>query len=84
MMLAAALTTVPAANPPSAAVDDWPYYGHDAGGRRFSPLTQINRGNVNRLKPAWVFHTGDVSEGTRDQRRTGFETTPILVESSIP
>jgi len=23
--------------------DDWPVYGHDAGGMRFSPLTQITR-----------------------------------------
>jgi len=26
--------------------DDWPYYGHDAGGMRYSPLTQINRDNA--------------------------------------
>ncbi|PYV90030.1 MAG: hypothetical protein DMG90_10005, partial [Acidobacteria bacterium] len=30
-------------------VDDWPYYGHDAGGTRYSPLSQINRQNVATL-----------------------------------
>ena len=25
---------------------DWPFYGHDAGGTRYSPLKQINRENV--------------------------------------
>src|SRR5438876_5439489 len=44
----------------NAAMDEWPYYGHDAGGARFSPLTQIDRTNVARLKPAWTFQTGDV------------------------
>jgi glucose dehydrogenase len=24
----------------SSSVDDWPSYGHDAGGMRYSPLTQ--------------------------------------------
>jgi quinoprotein glucose dehydrogenase len=39
-----------------AADGDWPTYGHDAGGGRFSPLTQINPGNVAELKPAWTYH----------------------------
>jgi len=32
---------------------------------RYSPLTQINRKNVAKLKVAWVFHTGDVSDGKK-------------------
>src|SRR5262249_859724 len=46
----------------SASVD-WPYYGNDQGGQRYSPLDQINRDNVSKLKPAWTYHTGDVSNG---------------------
>lgn len=38
------------------ATREWRTYGHDAGGMRFSPLTQINPQNVNRLKIAWVYH----------------------------
>src|SRR6202140_3186322 len=63
--------------------DDWPYYGHDAGGMRYSPLAQINRGNVATLKVAWTFHTGDVSEGRGDRKRSGFETTPLLVDGTL-
>ncbi len=44
---------------------EWPGYGNDPGGMRFSPLTQISRKNVARLKTAWVFHTGDISPGGR-------------------
>src|SRR6202167_2032247 len=62
---------------------DWPYYGHDAGGMRFSPLTQINRQNIGKLKVSWIFHTGDVSEGSRERKRSGFESTPILVDGTL-
>jgi glucose dehydrogenase len=34
----------------SSTRDDWAYYGHDAGGTRYSPLTQVNRQNVAGLK----------------------------------
>ena len=42
---------------------EWPYYGGDAGGSRFSSLSQINTSNVQKLKVAWVYHTGDISDG---------------------
>ena len=42
--------------PPIAAPKEWPTYGHDSGGQRFSPLTQLTPENVGRLKIAWVFH----------------------------
>ena len=72
-----------APTPPDTADDSWPYYGHDAGGMRYSPLTQINRDNVSRLKVAWTFHTGDVSEATGQRKRSGFETTPLLVDGTL-
>jgi len=63
--------------------DDWPYYGHDAGGMRYSPLTAINRENVAQLKVAWTFHTGDISDGSYDRKRSGFECTPVLVDGTL-
>lgn len=41
---------------PGPASKEWPTYGHDAGGMRFSPLTQITPANVNGLQVAWVYH----------------------------
>lgn len=35
--------------------EDWPVFGYDAGSTRFSPLTQINPDNVDRLKLAWSY-----------------------------
>jgi quinoprotein glucose dehydrogenase len=74
---------LPALAAPSPALDDWPYYGHDAGGMRYSPLTGINRENVSQLKIAWVFHTGDISDGKGNRKRSGFETTPLMVDGTL-
>jgi quinoprotein glucose dehydrogenase len=70
-------------NPAGATKNDWAYYGHDAGGTRFSPLAQINRDNVARLKVAWIFHTGDISDGSGRPKRSGLETTPLLVDGTL-
>jgi quinoprotein glucose dehydrogenase len=62
---------------------DWPNYGNDAGGMRHSSLAQINRENVAKLKVAWVFHTGDISDGHDGRKRSAFETTPIFVDGRL-
>src|SRR5512132_3917098 len=38
------------------ASTEWPTYGHDSGGMRFSPLKQITPANVGTLEMAWVYH----------------------------
>jgi quinoprotein glucose dehydrogenase len=40
----------------AATASDWPTYGRDKGGQRFSPLTQITPANVARLQAAWIYH----------------------------
>jgi quinoprotein glucose dehydrogenase len=62
---------------------DWPNYGNDPGGMRHSALSQINRENVARLKVAWTYRTGDISTGHDGRRRSGFETTPILIDGKL-
>jgi quinoprotein glucose dehydrogenase len=58
---------------PAAAQDpaDWPAYGRDPGGTKYSPLDQITPKNVAKLAAAWTYHTGDPG-GT-------WEETPIVV-----
>jgi quinoprotein glucose dehydrogenase len=67
----------------SSNIGDWPYYGGDAGGSRFSQVRQINTKNVHQLKIAWVYHTGDISDGTKYRRKSAFEATPILVDGTL-
>ena len=42
------------AKPPATS---WPTYNGDYSGRRFSPLTAINDGNVGSLSLAWIYRT---------------------------
>jgi quinoprotein glucose dehydrogenase len=35
---------------------EWPTYGHDPGGIRYSPVAQLTPGNVGQLQVAWVYH----------------------------
>ncbi len=64
-------------------VADWPHYGANTGGTRFSPLTQINRENVDSLAIAWTYHTGDVLPTDASGLGTSFQNTPILVEGTL-
>jgi quinoprotein glucose dehydrogenase len=43
----------------------------DNGGRRYSALDQINRGNVAKLQQAWIYHSGD--------GRNNLQCNPIVV-----
>ena len=61
---------------------EWPVYGHDPGGQRFSPLTQINSSNVKSLKMAWTFNTDDAYQ-PKNNRATVFESTPLYVDGTL-
>ncbi|HEX4635020.1 MAG TPA: hypothetical protein VH189_02485, partial [Rhizomicrobium sp.] len=54
-----------------ATGSDWPVSGHDAGGDRYSPLTQIDKSNVASLQIAWTYH----------MTPAGYSGRPRLVES---
>jgi quinoprotein glucose dehydrogenase len=45
-----------------AANADWPTYLGDKARSLYSPLRQIDRGNVGQLKVAWTYDTGDKGE----------------------
>jgi len=64
-------------------VAEWPSYANDPGGMRYSPLDEINRDNVSQLKVAWIYHTGDVSNGEHGGSKSGFENTPIVVDGTM-
>ncbi len=83
-LLVAGCTSVPdpgaigEARPRQAS--EWPHYGGDAGGQRYSDVGQITRENVSQLEIVWTHHGGDVSDGKGEIRSTtAYENTPILV-----
>lgn len=61
-----------------AAVDSepgqWLTSGRDAGKTHYSPLAQINEGNVGRLGFAWQFEAGT---------NRGMEATPVVVDGVL-
>jgi membrane-bound PQQ-dependent dehydrogenase (glucose/quinate/shikimate family) len=61
---------------------DWRSYGRDPGGRRFSPLADVDRGNVSRLGRAWTYHTGDLDTRPGSQP-VAFEATPLAVDGVL-
>lgn len=73
---------------------EWGAYGGDVRGQRYSPLTQLHRGNLAQLRVEWTAHTGDLSHPKGDQGsvagcgrcHTGdskFEATPLAVRGTL-
>src|SRR5579862_3614682 len=54
---------------------DWPRYTRDYSGTRFSPLTQINTGNVDKLATAWSLRVRPNGGGSIVS-----SATPIVVD----
>jgi alcohol dehydrogenase (cytochrome c) len=50
---------------------DWPSYDGDLSGNRFSPLTKIDKSNVARMTPKWIYSLPDVPS---------LETTPLVFQ----
>ena len=65
------------------ADSQWPHYGNDAGGARYSPAAQIDRSNVAQLQVAWTFRTRALGHSAPLDRKAAFEATPILVEGRL-
>ncbi|HZW59622.1 MAG TPA: PQQ-binding-like beta-propeller repeat protein, partial [Woeseiaceae bacterium] len=66
-----------------APAQGWPYYGNDAGGTRFSPLTQVNADTVSDLEIAWQFRTGELGQDARQGEKLTFEATPVLHDGRL-
>jgi quinoprotein glucose dehydrogenase len=67
--------------------NEWPVYGGDAGGLKYSPLTTIDRSNVGRLTVAWTWKTGEQpitpSGATVPARPGQFQVTPLAIGDTL-
>ena len=88
------LGLIACAGSPAFCQTDWPMYGHDPSSMRYSPLDQINTGNVQTLKRAWTFHLSTEAEPTplssasagvpaAAVRPRSSEATPIVVDGMM-
>src|SRR6516225_11722037 len=55
--------------------NNWPQYNRTANAWRYSPLDQINKGNVGKLSVAWIAHGGDITMGIQE--------TPLAIDGVI-
>ena len=62
---------------------DWPFFGGDQAGSKYSALTQINRDNVGKLKVAWQWHTGESALAEYKTTPGVFEVTPLMVDGTL-
>src|SRR5713226_5296131 len=58
---------------------EWPVYGGDSGGMKYSPLDQINRNNVQQLEIAWQWKTGEEPDLQKGTAPGVFEATPLMI-----
>jgi glucose dehydrogenase len=69
-----AVLVLAAASAQAQSGNEWPMYGGDYANTRYSSLTQINTGNVNRLRVAWMRSLGSLESQ---------EATPIVVGDTM-
>jgi quinoprotein glucose dehydrogenase len=58
---------------------EWRVYHGDRGGRQWSPLSRIHRGNVRALRPAWEYAAG----GLAPKAVTQIQCNPLVVEGVL-
>ena len=74
--LAIAASTPRAQNAPRP---DWPHYAADLGATHYSPLSDINRGNVTRLSVAWRWKPQEGPLKEYGAQPGNFQNTPLMI-----
>src|ERR1019366_7637373 len=69
----------------SKAGADWPMYNRDLASTRYSPLTQINTGNVTKLTQAWAYRLQPEGKTLTSSSPAEIfqEITPIVVNGVL-
>jgi len=67
----------------SSREQDWPFYGGDQAGTKFSPLADIDRDNVARLTVAWEWSPQEKALADFGTRPGAFEVTPLMIDNVL-
>ena len=62
---------------------EWFYPHGDQGAARYSPLADINAGNVSRLQPVWQWKSPDVPMPEFKVIPGNFTVTPLMVDNTV-
>ncbi|HYM24894.1 MAG TPA: pyrroloquinoline quinone-dependent dehydrogenase [Vicinamibacterales bacterium] len=80
---AAVLVFVTAVGFAPAVEVDWPVYGGDQGGSKFSSLTDVDTQNVSALSVAWEWAAHEQALPEFGTRPGVFEATPVMVDNVL-
>jgi quinoprotein glucose dehydrogenase len=81
---AALLVAVAAVNVALASPEqDWPFYGGDQGGTKFSPLTDVNTSTAGRLGVAWQWAPREKALDEFGTRPGNFQATPLMIDNVL-
>ena len=67
----------------SGAGPEWPFYGGDQAGSKYSSLTGINKSNVHKRKLAWRWETGETPLPEYGTSPGMFEVTPLMIDGVL-
>ncbi len=65
--------------------EDYPVYGGNKAGNRYSPLDQINTTNVKNLQVAWMYNAAEIpdSNSSNPQGAKAIQCQPIVVNGVL-
>jgi quinoprotein glucose dehydrogenase len=62
---------------------DWPFYGGDQGGMKYSPLTDVSASTVSRLGVAWEWSPREKALSQFGTRPGNFQATPLMIDNVL-
>src|SRR5262245_24316302 len=87
MLVMLTLLTCVVLRPPigaqTAGQVEWPYYGGDQGGMKYSSLTDISAQNVQRLQVAWQWKHWETPLQEFGTTPGFFESTPLMIDGVL-
>jgi quinoprotein glucose dehydrogenase len=81
LVLLATLVAQPSTQ--AGAEGGWRVYGGDQGASRYSPLAEINRGNVTSLAVAWTWRPGETALTEYGTEPGTFQNTPLMIDDVL-
>jgi quinoprotein glucose dehydrogenase len=62
---------------------EWPVYGGDQAGTKYSSLKEIDRDNVSQLQVAWEWRHGEQPYPELGTRPGAFQATPLMIDNVL-
>src|SRR4029079_8580814 len=70
--------------PPERAREiDWPYYGGDQGGTKYSAAADVTAATVARLRAAWEWKNAEKALEAFATRPGNFQATPLMIDNVL-